>query len=238
MRPESETSENMPPQTHKAPTGSGPLLPDLSPSQFHRPMTLTRIIESIIAIIVLALTLPVLFVLAVVVRLDSPGPPLFFQTRVGLGGWPFKLVKFRTMYSDARERFPDMYAYSYSEAELDNFKIKDVNDPRTTRLGRWLRTSTLDEIPNFWNVLTGDMALVGPRPEIPELIKYYVGEEREKFLVRPGITGLAQVSGRGRLRFKESTALDVQYVRERNWLLDIKIVLRTIRIVILRDGAF
>ena len=107
-----------------------------------------------------------------------------------------------------------------------------------TPQGRWLRQSTLDEIPNFWNVLTGDMALVGPRPEIPEMLRYYHGEMNRKFEVRPGVTGLAQVSGRGRLGFHETVELDVDYVRRQSLLLDIKILLRTVKIVLVGDGAF
>lgn len=211
---------------------------ELVQGKLQYPSIPTRVIESLVAATALLLSLPLLLVIALLVKLDSPGPALFFQTRLGLGMQPFKFVKFRTMYQDARERFPGMYAYNYTEQELDGLKIKVTDDPRATRLGKWLRTSTLDEIPNFWNVLTGDMALVGPRPEIPELLRYYAGQDREKYLVRPGITGLAQVSGRGRLRFKETAQMDVEYVRRRSALVDWKIILKTIKIVVLRDGAF
>jgi len=117
-------------------------------------------------------------------------------------------------------------------------KFKNDNDPRVTPQGRWLRRLSVDELPNFWNVLTGDMALVGPRPEIPEMLPYYKGEMLEKFLVRPGVTGLAQISGRGRLGFYETVDLDVSYVRNRSFLLDLRIMARTVALIILRDGAF
>jgi lipopolysaccharide/colanic/teichoic acid biosynthesis glycosyltransferase len=107
-----------------------------------------------------------------------------------------------------------------------------------TPQGHWLRKSTLDELPNFWNVLTGRMALVGPRPEIPEMLPYYGGDMLLKFTVRPGITGLAQISGRGRLGFHETVALDVEYVRRRSLTLDLKIILLTIQKIVTRDGAF
>ena len=211
---------------------------DLPNDRLQLPGLATRSAEILIAVFVLGVTLPLLIAIAILVKLNSPGPALFFQTRLGIGARPFTFVKFRTMYHDARQRFPEMYTYSYSREELDELKIKVTDDPRVTRCGRWLRASTLDEIPNFWNVLIGDMALVGPRPEIPDLLKYYVGDAREKFLVRPGITGLAQVSGRGRLYFNESKQLDIQYVRTRSFLRDIKIILKTIKMVVLRDGAF
>jgi lipopolysaccharide/colanic/teichoic acid biosynthesis glycosyltransferase len=142
------------------------------------------------------------------------------------------------MYVDARERFPQLYAYRYSPDELLALKFKNDNDPRVTPQGRWLRRLSVDELPNFWNVLTGEMALVGPRPEIPEMLPYYKGEMLEKFLVRPGVTGLAQISGRGRLGFYETVDLDVSYVRNRSFLLDLRIMARTVALIILRDGAF
>ncbi|MEQ1848165.1 MAG: sugar transferase, partial [Nitrospira sp.] len=128
--------------------------------------------------------------------------------------------------------------YRYSPNELLDLKFKNDNDPRVTPQGRWLRRLSVDELPNFWNVLTGDMALVGPRPEIPEMLPYYKGEMLEKFLVRPGVTGLAQISGRGRLGFYETVDLDVSYVRNRSFLLDLRIMARTVALIILRDGAF
>jgi lipopolysaccharide/colanic/teichoic acid biosynthesis glycosyltransferase len=150
----------------------------------------------------------------------------------------FRFVKFRTLYADAKTRFPHLYAYKYSSEELKGLRFKVENDPRVTRVGQWLRKSSLDELPNLWNVVTGDMALVGPRPEIPEMLPYYQGEMLKKFTVRPGVTGLAQTSGRGRLGFYETVDLDVEYVHLRCALLDIRLLLRTVRMVVLRDGAF
>ena len=107
-----------------------------------------------------------------------------------------------------------------------------------TPQGQWLRKSTLDELPNFWKVLTGEMALVGPRPEIPEMLPYYDREALLKFKVRPGVTGLAQISGRGRLSFHDTVALDVEYVLNRSLFLDLKIILLTVQKIVTRDGAF
>jgi lipopolysaccharide/colanic/teichoic acid biosynthesis glycosyltransferase len=197
-----------------------------------------RVVEILIASVVLLLTLPVMLAIGIVIRLGSPGPALFFQPRVGRDGRLFRFVKFRTLYADARERWPELYAYRYDDEELATLKFKVPDDPRVTREGAWLRKSTLDELPNFWNVITGDMALVGPRPEIPEMLPYYRGEMLEKFTVRPGITGLAQISGRGRLGFHETVALDVEYVRKRSLLVDLRVVVLTIYKMLSRDGAF
>jgi lipopolysaccharide/colanic/teichoic acid biosynthesis glycosyltransferase len=197
-----------------------------------------RVIEWLFAAGALAMTLPVMLVVALAVRLDSPGPALFRQLRVGRGGRLFVFYKFRTMQADAKEKFPELYAYRYSPEEVRTLYFKMPNDPRLTRIGEWLRRTTLDELPNFWHVLTGDMALVGPRPEIPEMLPYYGDEHLMKFSVRPGVTGLAQISGRGRLRFLETAELDVRYVRERSPWLDLRILARTVFLILRRDGAF
>ena len=175
---------------------------------------------------------------ALIIRLGTPGRALFFQKRVGIDGKLFDFVKFRTLYADAKTRFPKLYRYKYTEEELRGLKFKVSHDPRVTPQGQWLRKSTLDELPNFWNVLTGDMALVGPRPEIPEMLPYYDDEMLMKFTVRPGITGIAQISGRGRLGFYETVAMDVEYVKQRTFWFDIKIMAVTVRKIIMREGAF
>jgi lipopolysaccharide/colanic/teichoic acid biosynthesis glycosyltransferase len=197
-----------------------------------------RCIEIAVSIGVLILTSPIMLVQALIIRFGTPGPVLFFQTRLGANFKPFKFVKFRTFYHDAKERYPELYAYKYTDEELETYKIKGENDPRITPQGRWLRRLSIDELPNFWNVLKGDMALVGPRPEIPELLPYYRGEMLEKFMVRQGITGLAQISGRGRLTFYETAKYDVEYARTRSHLLDLKILWTTARLILRDRGAF
>lgn len=197
-----------------------------------------RVVESTVAIIALILGMPIMLLVGLIIGRGTPGPILFRQFRVGKDEKPFLFVKFRTLYADARQRWPELYAYRYTDDEMKDLKFKITNDPRVTPQGVWLRKSTLDELPNFWNVLTGDMALVGPRPEIPQMMRYYHGEHRLKFRVRPGITGLAQISGRGRLGFHETADLDVEYVRNRSFLLDCKILLMTIYKIVIRDGAF
>jgi len=198
----------------------------------------TRLTEILVAAFALVLAAPVMMVLAIVIRRGTKGPILFFQQRIGRNGRPFTFVKFRTLYADARERFPELYAYKYTTEQLDSLHFKVEEDPRVTPQGQWIRRTSLDELPNFWNVLTGDMALVGPRPEIPEMLAYYEGEMLEKFSVRPGVTGLAQISGRGRLSFRDTVACDVEYVRNRSFWFDMRVLVRTAILVLTQDGAF
>ncbi len=173
-------------------------------------------------------------------------------------GKPVYLYKFRTMYADSRERFPDLYRYEYHESELDSVPIKVLvghrrvaddskgfehaenpgNDPRLTRVGRWLRRTSLDELPNFLTVLRGDMSVVGPRPDIAENVRWYHPRHRLKLRVKPGVTGLAQVNGRGNLSLHDTNELDVEYVRKRSVVGDIRIILKTIWVTLTRDGAF
>jgi len=197
-----------------------------------------RLFEIVVSLAVLLLTSPFLLAFAIVIRRGTPGRALFFQPRLGLDGKIFTFVKFRTLYADARQRFPELYAYRYTDEELQSLKFKVVNDPRVTPQGSWMRTTALDELPNFWNVLWGDMALVGPRPEIPEMLPYYQGEMLKKFSVRPGVMGLAQISGRGRLGFYETVGLDVEYVKNRSVRFDLKIIALTVYKIAARDGSF
>jgi len=197
-----------------------------------------RVVESVIAIVALVITAPIMAVLTAIVRAGTRGPALFWQTRVGKNKQLFKFVKYRTLFTDAREKFPELYRYKYTGEQLRNLRFKVMRDPRVTPQGEWLRKSTLDELPNFWNVLRGDMALVGPRPEIPEMLPYYRGEMQLKFKVRPGITGLAQISGRGRLGFYETVQYDIEYVKNRSFRLDMGILFLTVYKIVTRDGAF
>ncbi len=197
-----------------------------------------RVFEISVASIALIITSPLILVVAFIIGRGTPGPILFRQQRLGKGAIPFAFTKFRTLYADARERWPELYAYEYTQEELNDLVFKVQNDPRVTPEGLWLRKSTLDELPNFWNVITGEMALVGPRPEIPEMLSYYRGEGLSKFHVRPGVTGLAQISGRGRLNFNDTVELDAEYVRTRSFLLDLKIIALTVLKIVTRDGAF
>lgn len=186
----------------------------------------------------LVVSAPIMLVLAIIIRLDSPGPAVFRQKRLGKGGRPFTFYKFRTMRIDARTRYPQLYAYSYSPEEISTMYFKVLDDPRLTRFGRHLRKTSLDELPNFINVLRGDMSLVGPRPELPEMLSYYTPQQTMKFSVTPGLTGLAQVTGRAVLTFQETIVADLEYCERRSLGFDVLILLRTIKTVILRVGAF
>jgi lipopolysaccharide/colanic/teichoic acid biosynthesis glycosyltransferase len=151
----------------------------------------------------------------------------------------FRFVKFRTMHEDAVQSYPELYWWHH-EIDPEEFPKKYYqikNDPRLTRVGRWLRKTTLDELPNFWNVLTGEIRLVGPRPEHRELLTYYTEEQLLKFTVPPGITCLSMVHGRGELTVSEKIDLDLEYVKNRSILLDLKILARTFAVVLSRKGA-
>jgi lipopolysaccharide/colanic/teichoic acid biosynthesis glycosyltransferase len=222
-----------------------------------------RIVSFVIALMAIALTLPLTALIALAIKIDSPGPAIFKQRRIGknlrrnghlisrngkmscqdrrqedLGGKAFTFYKFRTMYVNANERFPELYRYQYSPEDIKNLYFKIPDDPRLTRLGRRLRKTTLDELPNFLNLLKGDMNLVGPRPDIPEMIKYYEGWQRKKFRVKPGITGLAQINGRGLLSFQETLKIDVEYVEKKSPWIDFWIILKTVKATFFKIGAF
>ncbi|MFP5256674.1 MAG: sugar transferase [Acidimicrobiia bacterium] len=196
-----------------------------------------RTIDLCVAVLVLVAVLPLMVVIAIAIRIDSPGPAVFRQRRVGRNGETFQFFKFRTMRVDARERFPELYSYDFSDDELGSMFFKLPHDPRCTRFGRWLRRTSLDELPNLVNVLRGDMSLVGPRPEIPEMLPFYESHQHCKFGVKPGLTGLAQTSGRNILRFVETNAKDVEYVQRRSLALDLRILLRTTWCVAMMIGA-
>jgi lipopolysaccharide/colanic/teichoic acid biosynthesis glycosyltransferase len=185
----------------------------------------------------LVLTAPLLLIIAAAIRLESPGPAIFRQERVGKGGRRFTFYKFRGMYVDARDRWPELYEYRYGPKEIAHLRFHPEADPRVTRVGRWIRKTSIDELLNFWNVLKGDMALVGPRPEIPEMLPYY-GEHTVTVLsVKPGVTSIAKVTGRDELTFGETLRLDVEYVEKRSLALDLKILWATVRTVVRQHGV-
>lgn len=186
----------------------------------------------------LVLSSPVMLVLSVITRLDSPGPAFFRQQRVGQGGEVFTFYKYRTMYVDARERFPHLYAYHEVEAtQIANVFYKQPDDPRLTRVGKFLRRTSLDELPNLINVVKGNLSLVGPRPELPEYVRLYDERQQAKFAVKPGATGLAVVDGRNNLSIAEQIEADVEYARRRSFKLDLQILFRSVWVIVRRQGA-
>jgi lipopolysaccharide/colanic/teichoic acid biosynthesis glycosyltransferase len=197
-----------------------------------------RAFDLAVAIPAFVVALPLMVVLGIVIRIDSPGPVVFRQTRLGKDCKPFRFYKFRTMWVDARSRYPELYRYQYDAETIRTMRFKLIEDPRLTRVGRYLRRTSLDELPNLWNVILGEITLVGPRPEIPEMLPYYEEWQRAKFSVKPGLTGLAQVGGRGWLSFQDTIAADLRYVSERSFRFDLWVTLRTVVEIVKRQGAF
>jgi len=202
--------------------------------------TLKRIGDIIFSLIVLTLGSPIFILIAILVKLSSPGSVFYIQKRVGRNYREFGCIKFRTMYKDADDLLPNLlekYPLMRKEFEKD-FKLRQ--DPRITKLGRFLRRSSLDELPQFFNVLKGEMSVVGPRPIVSnEIIKYSLFME-EVISVRPGLTGLWQVSGRNNLSYKKRVELDLFYARNRNFLLDLEIIILTLGVLLfpMDRGAF
>ena len=182
----------------------------------------------------LLLLLPLLPFIVTMIKLESSGPVIFAQQRVGRRGRLFRCYKFRSMSLDAERRKLELE--HLNEASGAAFKIKD--DPRITGVGRFLRRSSLDEFPQLWNILLGEMSVVGPRPQIPNEVAEYTPEQARRLLVRPGLTCLWQISGRSQLDFDEWMELDQEYVRKRSLTFEIGILLRTLPAVIDRKGAY
>ena len=186
------------------------------------------------AIVALLLTAPLIAVIAALILLESRGSVFYRSTRIGRGGRPFTFYKLRSMVKDAHARRDHLT--HLNEADGPVFKI--ARDPRITSIGRFMRSTSLDEVPQFWNVLRGDMSLVGPRPPIPEEVAQYEPWQLRRLDVRPGLTCLWQISGRSRIGFQEWMRLDLEYIRHRSLKLDLKILLRTIPAVLSREGAY
>jgi lipopolysaccharide/colanic/teichoic acid biosynthesis glycosyltransferase len=193
-----------------------------------------RLLDVVAASLGLVLLSPVIAVLAVIVRATSRGPVFYRSTRIGRGGRPFTFYKLRSMVKDADLK--RQHLSHLNEADGPVFKI--ARDPRITPIGRFMRTTSLDEIPQFWNVLRGDMSLVGPRPPIPEEVAQYEPWQLRRLDVRPGLTCLWQISGRSCIGFQEWMRLDLEYIRHRSLKLDLKILLRTLPAVLSREGAY
>ncbi|TCN42806.1 exopolysaccharide biosynthesis polyprenyl glycosylphosphotransferase [Kribbella orskensis] len=204
------------------------------PSVSGGPHLMKAVFDRTLALGMLILLAPLMIGLTIAVKLSSPGPVLFHQRRVGKGGAEFTMLKFRSMYADAEARLGDLYALSDGNGVI--FKMRD--DPRMTPLGRLIRRFSLDELPQLFNVLRGDMSLVGPRPPLSEEVALYAADDSRRMLVKPGITGLWQVSGRSDLSWDESVRLDLRYVDNWSMTLDLLILWKTARAVIYGAGAY
>jgi len=195
---------------------------------------LKRGIDLIVGAIAFVVSAPLFIVVSALIRLESPGPILYAQTRIGKGARPFRCFKFRSMYRDADTRLKELAEQNEARGPL--FKMR--NDPRRTKVGRFIRKFSIDELPQLINVLKGEMSLVGPRPPLPSEVDQYASWQRRRFEVLPGMTGLSQINGRSNLSFDETLRFDFYYIENWSPLYDLKIMLKTLPKVILARGAY
>jgi lipopolysaccharide/colanic/teichoic acid biosynthesis glycosyltransferase len=194
-----------------------------------------RCMDILLSCICILAAMPVFLLTALLVKLSSPGPIIFSQVRVGKYGRHFKFYKFRSMYLDAEARKAELLKHNES-ADGVIFKMK--HDPRITPVGRFIRKFSIDELPQLFNVLLGDMSLVGPRPPVPQEVAHYTLDERKRLNITPGITCLWQVSGRSELPFRQQMALDKEYISSRSAWKDFLILLKTIPAILTGRGAY
>ncbi|WP_286178894.1 sugar transferase [Bacillus sp. B4EP4a] len=193
---------------------------------------LMDIIGSLLGIIFL---LPIFLIVAILIKIEDPKGPVFFkQVRIGKAETEFQMYKFRSMVSDAEDRLKDLLVLN----EVSGAMFKMKNDPRITKIGKFIRRTSIDELPQLWNVLKGDMSLVGPRPPLRREVDEYSQFDKQRLLVTPGCTGLWQVNGRNSLGFEEMVKLDIFYIGNRNLFFDIKIILKTVKCMINSDEAY
>jgi lipopolysaccharide/colanic/teichoic acid biosynthesis glycosyltransferase len=216
-------------------------------AQIHWQLIIKRIIDFIGSLAGVVIFAPVMFLIAVAIKVTSPGPVLFRQERLGYMGNKFIFFKFRSMYYDCDESIHKEYMAKFINKNNEKHSDKSgacsfhkmTDDPRMTPLGRFLRKTSLDELPQLYNVLRGEMSLVGPRPPIAYEVDRYCSWHKRRILeVKPGITGLWQVEGRSVLTFDEAVRLDIQYAETWNLLLDLKIILKTFKVVLSEKGAY
>ncbi|PYM17025.1 MAG: glycosyl transferase [Verrucomicrobia bacterium] len=194
-----------------------------------------RAFDAAASSLVLLLLSPLFLLIALLIKLEDGGPVFFVQTRVGKWGRHFRMFKFRSMYVDAEQRLQELLAHNQHREGI-TFKMK--NDPRITRVGKWLRRLSLDELPQLINVSKGDMSLVGPRPPVPREVAMYSAAERRRLMAIPGITCLWQIGGRAEIDFSGQVQLDVQYIESQTFWGDLKILLKTIPAVLSGRGAY
>jgi exopolysaccharide biosynthesis polyprenyl glycosylphosphotransferase len=222
------------PRIHTQPVAGLPLIHVTTPTLEGGQRVAKRLLDILASSILLILAAPAMLLIAAVIKLGSPGPVLFKQMRVGMGGQQFGMLKFRSMVVDAESLLSDLTHKNEGHGLL--FKMK--KDPRVTRAGGFLRRYSLDELPQLFNIFSGSMSLVGPRPPLPREVEAYEHDVRRRLLVKPGLTGLWQVSGRSNLSWQDSVRLDLYYVE--NWSLagDLMILLKTVRAVFSSSGAY
>lgn len=195
---------------------------------------LKRILDIVLSLIGIIVLSPIFILLTIWIKIDSEGPAIFKQVRVGKNAEEFTIYKFRTMVVNAEKK----RELDIDPTNLENFVFQSRSDNRITKSGAFLRKTSLDEIPQLFNVFFGNMSLVGPRPEIPDVVKFYPEAYRQRLLVPPGITGLAQISGRGEIELGKTVYYDLTYIKEFSIWEDIKILFKTIFSVFKKEGAF
>lgn len=192
-------------------------------------------VGKILSLLALLLLSPLFLLIALSIKITDWKAPVFFkQERVGKNGKTFYMYKFRTMHTDAEEQL-EKYL---SQNEIAGAMFKMKKDPRVTKMGRLLRKTSLDELPQIWNVVKGDMSLVGPRPPLPREVAIYSAYDKQRLLITPGCTGLWQVSGRNELSFEEMVELDLRYIANLSWKLDFKILCKTFVVLLIPRGAY
>ncbi len=201
-----------------------------------------RLLDLVLSLFFLIAWLPIFALIALLIKLDSPGPAFYRQRRMGYDRRagrekPFWMLKFRTMYVETDGRIHQAFVQRWANGEVDNGVAKLLHDPRITRVGHLLRRTSLDELPQFWNVLKGEMSLVGPRPVPLYEVAHYNAWQRQRLKTVPGITGLWQVRGRGRATLDEMARLDIDYIKHQSLKLDLKILLWTIPAAVKGYGA-
>lgn len=202
-------------------------------------MPLKRLFDVVFSALVLICGMPLFLLLALLIRTTSSGSPIYSHQRVGRGGKPFRCYKFRTMYADADARLSELLAHDPDKREEWRLNHKLKNDPRITPLGRLLRQTSLDELPQFWNVVLGHLSVVGPRPVVAQEIATHFGDKAHKILsVRPGLTGIWQISGRSNISYEARLHLDEQYVDTLSLTHDLKLICKTIPCMFTRKGAY
>jgi lipopolysaccharide/colanic/teichoic acid biosynthesis glycosyltransferase len=197
-------------------------------------VALKRIMDIIVSLFLIIILSPLFLVTAIAIWIEDPGAIIYRQTRVGKWGRLFTMYKFRSMKSNAHEMRKNILSLN----EMDEVIFKIKNDPRVTRIGKVIRKFSIDELPQLWNVLIGDMSMVGPRPPLPEEVEKYSHTERKRLDVTPGLTCIWQVSGRSNINFEQQIQMDVTYIENQSLKEDIKLLLKTIPAVILCRGAY
>lgn len=200
-----------------------------------KPVETKRIFDVTVVLMALLLVSPILMVVALLIRLDSKGPIFFSQVRVGKNGQRFKMYKFRSMYINADQRKFELMAHNEMQGGV-LFKMK--GDPRVTRVGRFIRKYSIDELPQLWNVVIGDMSLVGPRPPLLIEVEQYTPYQQRRLSVTPGLTCIWQVSGRSEIPFVKQVELDLEYIATQSFWNDMRLLLKTVPAVLKAHGAY